>query len=453
MSAATFFNENFNIETYRNYYINNIQYRAKPGIDRVSTNQFSNNIDCELKLINRKVQSAQYKYIAYRELLVLKKRDQLPRRIACPAIRDRITLGLIKELLMDSFRSEIDTDFVKSKVVNVTTEVSSGKYDTYIKIDMQNFYDSLDHMILMKKVRQKVRKKEVIHLIEEAIKTPTINEFEKRDMVEENLMGVPQGLPISNILATIYLKDFDKKYKNKPNVKYYRYVDDILVLCNSGKALQIANEIINELKNKYKLEPHKLCSSGDGKSAIGRIVDGFSYLGYQYYGDVTSVKISSKHRIEKSIEKLFSDFINRKSEDQNIDQLVWTLNLKITGAIIERKKYGWLYYFSQINDEPLLHHLDSLVQKFIDRFRLRKKLQNYQVKKFVRTYYEITKKRNATNYVPNFDDYSLEQKKEVLKNVFKYNVRKFNDEEVDKFFKRNVFRVARDLEKDIQNMS
>ena len=66
---------------------------------------------------------------------------------------------------------------------------------------------------------------------------------------------MPQGLSISNILANIYLNDFDKENNSKDDYKYFRYVDDIFILCNSEeKAKEILRKLTRKLKMQYFLE-------------------------------------------------------------------------------------------------------------------------------------------------------------------------------------------------------
>lgn len=231
---------------------------------------------------------------------------------------------------------------------------------------------------------------------------------------------------------------------------YVRYVDDILIL-GDHKELQGIGQSIDELLDKtYHLKIHDFTEKG-GKSCIGLIKEGFSYLGYDFNSNQISVKLSSKIKLEKSIEKLFSIYNN--NDEQNFEQFMWNLNIRITGAIVEGKKYGWLFYFSQIDDIKLLHHLDSLVLKIAERYKIQKRIKEQPVKRFVRTYYEIRKNRINTNYIPNFDNYSIEDKKDFIKNVLKVDPDKLREEEIIKRFRKYIFKSIRELEKDVQSLS
>ena len=75
-----------------------------------------------------------------------------------------------------------------------------------MKIDVSKFYSSINRKKLMKIIRRKIRKKEIVSLIENAITTETVLlPVKLTDKKEKKEKGVPEGLPISNALANIYL--------------------------------------------------------------------------------------------------------------------------------------------------------------------------------------------------------------------------------------------------------
>ena len=124
----------------------------------------------------------------------------------------------------------------------------------------------------------------------------------------------------------------------------------------------------------------------NNKEDRGNLNEGFEYLGYKLNVSMITVRDSSVLKIEQSIEKLFIDYM--KSKDKNIKLLEWKLNLKITGFISKNNKYGWLFFFSQIDDKILLcfFKLDWLVNKFCKRYNLDNSLS---LKRFKRTKYDI----------------------------------------------------------------
>lgn len=211
--------------------------------------------------------------------------------------------------------------------------------------------------------------------------------------------------------------------------------------------------MFDELTDDYELNPHEIERKGKSKSEYGSIHQGFSYLGYSFEPDKITVKRSSKLKLEHSLEALCSEYAHKKFEEQNLKQFIWTLNLKITGAKVDSKKFGWMFYFSQITDESLLYQLDKLVDKYLKRFEVDYLILDGERKRFVRTYNEIRYKRSKSNYIPNFDLYDIEDKKKFLLNIVGVRIDNLDEEEVEDKFKKFVFKATRDLEKDIQELS
>ena len=129
--------------------------------------------------------------------------------------------------------------------------VLNGRYNGYVKIDITKFYSSINHSILLKKIKRKIRKKEALEFLVRAITTQTIPRNVSAPEKTSPKKGVPEGLSISNILADIYLSDLKKLICNKFDVAFFRYVDDILILCQADQAAKIKDYVV---ANKFIFE-------------------------------------------------------------------------------------------------------------------------------------------------------------------------------------------------------
>lgn len=118
---------------------------------------------------------------------------------------------------------------------------------------------------------------------------------------------------------------------------------------NEDKFLDIKKQISENI-NELSLELNE-------KKDEGLITESFEYLGYVIGDNKVTIRRSSILKIEQSIEDLF-----RTIKNNNIDYLQWKLNLKITDFIIEKHKYGWLFFCSQVTDMSLFFHLDDVVK-------------------------------------------------------------------------------------------
>lgn len=442
MNAARYFRRYFSPKRLKIIYSDKIKYRATVGMDRITPAAFENKLDENVQLISQKVLSAKYKFTRYREVLISKGRGKEPRVISIPTIRDKLALSAYHQFLQASFGATIQEPLLHTIVGDITQEVLSGHLNGYVKIDITHFYASIDHHLLLKKVKKKIRKAEAIHFLEEAISTETIARVGSTPIRGKHKCGVPEGLSISNILADIYLSDFKEKVCSLYDVCFYRYVDDILILCNALDAGKIKDFCVKTLKDDYILD------ANEKKTMFGEIVNGVPFLGYMFFGNKVGIRPSAGEKLEASIEELFR---LRKRQTISPQVFIWRLNLRITGCILDSKKYGWLFYYSQLTDLSILFHLDWFVGHLFSRYGIEKPKD---IKRFVRSYHEITKNVSRSSYIVNADRYSLEEKAEILSEI--YGQKKFNKKDaqtVDNLFKAAMFKEVQRLEYDIQNFS
>lgn len=443
MDSIGTFEDKFRYDYLKEFYIKNVQLRSSTGVDRINRDSFENKLPIYINNICRKVLNETYKFTPYKEKLLLKDRNKVPRVISIPTIRDKITLGVLKEILHDNFQEELSHKLSQVIIDEIIDVIKKGTYDYFIKIDMSNFFGSLNQELVIKRIQERIKEPRMISLIKKAIQVPTIGGSTKDK--NKNIKGVPQGLPISNIISDIYLSEFDIKNILSKNYKYFRYVDDIIIICKKDESQKIKNLVYDDLTLKYLLKIN------EEKSIDGEITEGFTYIGYLIKGDLISVRSSSIKKLEMGIEKIFLDF--KYSNYKNIDLFIWKLNLRITGCFNENKKYGWLFYFSQINDLQLLYHLDWLVLKLFKRFITKPIGKEYKIRKFIRAHKEIIKNLHKTKYIPNFSNYSKEDKLFFLENIAHMKLSNHEESTIHAEFYKFIYNSIVDLEKDMQNFS
>ena len=437
--AKNTFSYHFSIDNLKNIYDLNISLSSATGIDNLSHSKFRDDIDEQVNIIQRKVSFGEYKFTKYKLKLISKGRGKTPREISIPTIRDRITLKALCNFLSEKFDEKIEFKLPQLVIRDIKKSLSSNEYDSFIKLDVANFYPTIKHDFLITRLRQKIRKENIISLIKLAVKTPTVAKSIKSDSLQD--MGVPQGLSISNILAAIYLINIDNKFSKESNIKYYRYVDDILILTSSETARKITTLVINEFR-KLGLEIYNPDDSE--KSKIGKIGDQFTYLGYCFEDNKISVRKSSITKLKESLVSIFTSYKYAKNKDQKF--LRWKINLRITGCVFQGKCKGWLFFFAEIDDESLLHKLDNYVCHLMKRFDV-----NIKPKKFVKSYYQVKYCKYETRYIPNFDQYEIDRMRQTIDLYPNHQSNSLSDEEVKHKFKKLMNKEVKDLQTDIQN--
>lgn len=438
MQAHKILQEKFSRKHLENLYEEKISKSLAIGSDGTSHMMFSEQLPNELDIILRKTLSEEYQFTRYKEKLISKGPFKPPRQISIPTIRDRLTLRALTEILNQVF---IDSkirpphEYIKSIQQELKTAPSDS---SFVRIDIQNYYPSIPHDILMSRVRSRIRKKELVSLVNQAISTPT-------GQNSSNILGVPQGLSISSILSSIYLALADDRFSKLGF--YRRYVDDILLICPTSEAESLLKKITNELKRKYGLTCHELNSGTPGKTHISTIQQGVEYLGFEINSKTTKIRTSSYKKIFTTLANLFSSYRhNNKSEAK----LLWQLNLKITGCLYKGKRYGWLFFFAQTEDKSQISRLDNFVKQQLSKHDL--EVSPHSLKRFIKAYHEIRFNFDESSYFPRFDDYSIEEMIELIsvyENVDNEAITTKLPEEIQTRFFKIIDQETHELDQDL----
>lgn len=443
------------IEDYFTYdYLNQLAiderifYSPSVGWDKINSKNVSLHKEKIFRDIENKIKDGKYKFVPYKVNLIIKNKDSKPRKTCIPTIVDRIVISAVKRYLYDAYDSESFNIPANVIINDIIKMINDKKYEYYLKIDLTSFFDNINHEILLKKIEEKIKNKIILDLIMKMLENPQkCDETDRRDI---NTVGVPQGISIATLLSNIYMHELDMKYSKNSKICYFRYVDDIIIFANSFEKI---NEIFNKIK--YDLERKNLLPINEKKTKIEKIGRGLEYLGYKFENDLITIRRSSILKFERNLEKVFKNFSLIKEKNSNqIKKFIWLLNVKITGILIDGKKYGWLYYFSCINDITLLKKLDILILKFIKRFRVEEFIMEDDIKKFTKSYFEINHNIHTSKYLLNLNKVDDEEKKKFLKEIcLLTNVDELSEKELNYRYNYNLYRTLKSLEKDIDSIS
>ena len=351
----------FTIKHLRDIFESKIKVKQSKGIDRINPNQFSQQKEKHLKIIKYKCIEKTYKFSPYVEIIKPKGRDKVPRVISVPTVRDRIVLYALKKILDSAFNDCIRRKLANTYIVDIQKIITriDPKSLFIVSTDIKNFYGSIDRKILIQIISTRIKSKKILILIERAISTPVVPKNYRKSSIEKyrTEKGIPQGLSISNILADIYVSEhIDKHIRDNYSCDYFRYVDDILII-GQKECMKKMEDILRKRLKELELETH----SSDSEKTFSNTGDKpFEYLGYRFELPKITVRQSTIDKFIASIAAKFSDYIHNKkkrlrdkdylNEDKLKEVFLIELNEKITGAISEKKRYGWIFYFHAIND-------------------------------------------------------------------------------------------------------
>ena len=240
---------------------------------------------------------------------------------------------------------------------------------------------------------------------------------------------------------------FDKRRLTE-NITYFRYVDDILLICSKWQADDLLKKIGRTLSSRG-LIIHK--KGVVGKTEISPVDEVIDFLGYRISPTEISVRSSSFKRMFRNILKVITDYRYRR----DVDNLLFRINLKITGCIVDFRRRGWMMFFSHTENLKQLAHLDAFVMRSLRRVNFPES-QKSEVKKFVKSWHQIRFHINETRYIPNFDLYDHEAKARAVSALSRrplLEILAMDFEEVERQFSRYISREVHDLEQDVGNPS
>jgi hypothetical protein len=220
-----------------------------------------------------------------------------PDRIAHHAIMN-VVKEIWTKLFIKNTYSSIEGRGIHAAVKDIKEALKDVEGTKYcLKLDIKKFYPSIDHEILKKIIRKKIKDIEFLRLLDEIIDSPDMQDFESIKKGK----SVPIGNYLSQYFANLYLTYFDHHMKEVMGCKYYfRYADDIVILSDSKEFLHKVLEDIKiqlaelklELKPNYQIFP---------------VADrGIDFIGYKFYHTHVLLRKSIKQRMLKLINKRMS---------------------------------------------------------------------------------------------------------------------------------------------------
>lgn len=245
------------------------------GIDKITISDFEADLENQINRLNDELKH--FSYIPQPVIFFERqKKDGKKRLLSIFCVRDRTAQSAAMIVLNPIFEAEYEKEsfgfrkgISREDAAREIYRLYKEGYKWVLDADIKDYFDSVDHELLFKRLELFIKEPQVIRLIKKWVECECLFGKQKKKVKS----GLLQGSVISPMLANIYLDKFDESIKGG-GFKLVRYADDFIVLTkekpDAEKALNLTKDLLAELKLKIN----------ESKTSIKNFDEGFKYLGY-----------------------------------------------------------------------------------------------------------------------------------------------------------------------------
>lgn len=331
--------------------------KGAAGVDGLSIEQTAERLLTEWARIRAQLLSGLYRPSPVRRVMIAKP-DGSQRELGIPTVTDRLiqqALLQVLQPLLDPGFSEHSYGFRPGRrahdaVLAAQAYVQSGRR-IVVDVDLEKFFDRVNHDILIERLRKRVPDQGAIRLIRAYLNSGILD----GGLVMQRHEGTPQGGPLSPLLANVLLDEVDKELERRGHC-FVRYADDCNVYVHSRRAGERVMALLRRLYARLRLRIN------EAKSRVSSVFAGRKFLGYSFW---VAPKGVIKRTVAKKALETFKQRVrqlSRRSCGRSLQQVVERLSSYLEGW----KGYYRLAQASrvwQMLDEWLRHRLRAIQLK------------------------------------------------------------------------------------------
>ena len=335
-----------------------------PGVDGMTVEALRPYLKAHWLEVRAALDSGSYRPNPVRRVEIGKP-DGGVRLLGIPTVIDRLIQQAIGQVLTPLFEplfSSHSYGFRPGRRAQDAVEAAQGYiregYTWVVDIDLEKFFDRVNHDKLMARVARVVKDKRVLRLIRRYLQSGVM----VNGVVLETEKGTPQGGPLSPLLANIMLDDLDKELERRGH-RFVRYADDCNIYVKTERAGQrVMNSVREFLEKKLKLKVN------EKKSAVARAGQR-KFLGFSYFyrkGEVL-IRVAGQalHRLRERLRVL-----TRRTRSGRLEEIIRQVNEYMRGWVGYFRLADTLSVFAGL-DEWLRRRLRQLLWKRWKRGRTR----------------------------------------------------------------------------------
>lgn len=332
-----------------------IANKGSAGVDGISTKELRKVFTEKKDQLITKIKQGNYQIQPILGIEIPKGNGKT-RLLGVPTTTERVLQQAVSQSIAPLFEPEFKPNSfgfrpnknARQAVGQARDYIHSGQ-NHIVDIDLKNFFDEVDHCLVLNLVFQKVKCKTTMQLLRKWLRAP----IKINGKLRKRRKGVPQGSPLSPLLSNILLHQLDKEMTRRGH-KFVRYADDFSIYCKSHNQAKATRVVIEKfLKNKLKL------TINEEKSGI-RKPSNFNLLGF---GFVPVYNKGSKNQYQLVVaEKAWK---NLKMRLKSITRKTTPAKLEERITKIKEIQQGWLNYFRGTNIMGKLRDIDGWLRNRI----------------------------------------------------------------------------------------
>ena len=306
--------------------------KGVPGVDKMLVDEIDAYFETNRETIKKQILEKKYKPQPVKRVYIPKPNGK-KRPLGIPTVVDRVIQQAMAQILSKIYDDTFsDNSFgfrphrsAQNAIMRTLDYLNEG-YEWVIDLDIEAYFDTVNHDKLISILRERVFDSATLHLIRKFLQAGIM----EKGLVKSNTLGMPQGGPLSPILSNIYLDKFDKELESR-GLHFVRYADDCNIFVKSEMA---ANRVMKSVTSW--LERKLFLKVSATKTKVVRPSDS-NFLGFTYWKGTTKWKCKPNDKSKKRLyEKCRKELIRKKCVAQT--------NAK-TFTRINQLVRGWINYF------------------------------------------------------------------------------------------------------------
>ena len=308
------------------------QNKGAPGIDKMTVHEVEDWFNQYQEDVISKIMNKQYQPMPVKRVYIPKPNGK-ERPLGIPTVVDRVIQQAMLQVLTEIYEpifSEHSFGFRPRRSAHMALEevlryLNEG-YEWIVDLDIEKFFDTVNHDKLISILRENVNDSTTLHLIRAYLRAGVLD----KGLVKSTTIGTPQGGPISVILSNIYLDKFDKELETR-GLRFVRYADDCIIFTKSEKS---ANRVMKSVTSW--LERKLFLKVSATKTKVVRPTKG-QFLGFTFYKNGQGWNCKPTDDRKKRLYSKINKYLKRKHAVSR--------PLAVTFTKVNQIVRGWINYF------------------------------------------------------------------------------------------------------------